>query len=63
MQNTDSSEISSSYGGAKAQTWALSSYVLRFLNHTQLDARQDSSGREISPSRRLTTYIFFWCGV
>jgi hypothetical protein len=35
----------------------MSSSVLRFLNHTQLDARQDSSGRVISPSHRpLTTH-------
>jgi hypothetical protein len=32
--------------------WALPFSVLRFLNCTQLDTRQDSSGRVISPSQR-----------
>jgi hypothetical protein len=35
-----------------AHIWALSSSVLRFLNHSQLDAWWDSSGQVISPLQR-----------
>jgi hypothetical protein len=38
--------------GTTVHTWVLSSSLLRFLNHIQLDARKDSSGRVISPSQR-----------
>jgi hypothetical protein len=38
--------------GTTTHTWALSSSLLRLLNHVQLDARYDSSGRVISPSQR-----------
>jgi hypothetical protein len=38
--------------GSTAHIWALYSSVLRFLNDTQLDTRQDSSGWVISPSQR-----------
>jgi hypothetical protein len=38
--------------GATAQIGPWPPLFLRFLNHAQLDTRQDSSGRMISPSKR-----------
>jgi hypothetical protein len=38
--------------GITAHIWALSSTVLRFLNHTQLDTRKDFSGWVIRPPQR-----------